>query len=132
MSQENVEIVRRMYDAFHRGDVDGALSHFDPDVLVDASKARPDVRIGKGREHVSAIVSSWLASWEEWREEIEEMRDLGSRVLVLSVQRGRGKGSGVEVEAHYAMLYDLHGGEIISMRMYWTPAEALEAVGLRE
>src|SRR5882762_2017710 len=132
MSQENVEIVRRMYDAFHGGDVDGALSHFDPDVLVDASKARPDVGVGKGREHVNAVVTSWLGSWEEWREEIEEVRDLGSRVLVLSVQRGRGKGSGVEVEAHYAMLYDVHGGEIISMRMYGTPAEALEAAGLRE
>ena len=132
MSQENVEIVRRMYDAFHDGDVDGALSHFDPDVLVDASKARPDVGIGRGREHVNAVVTSWMAAWEEWREEIEEMRDLGSRVLVLSVQRGRGKGSGVEVEARYAMLYGLHAGEIISMRMYGDPADALEAVGLPE
>src|SRR5215216_1542227 len=99
MSQENVEVVRRMYAAFHGGDVDGALSHFNADVLVDASKARPDVGTGRGREHVTALVTSWLASWEEWREEMDEMRDLGSRVLVLSVQRGRGKGSGVEVEA---------------------------------
>ena len=81
---------------------------------------------------MTALVTSWLASWEEWREEIDEMRDLGSRVLVLSVQRGRGKGSGVEVEARYAVLYDLQGHEIISMRLYWTAAEALEATGLRE
>ena len=40
------------------------------------------------------------------------MRDLGSRVLVLSVQHGRGKGSGVEVEAPYALLYHVHGGKI--------------------
>ena len=132
MSQENVEIVRQMYSAFHGGDVDGALSHFDPNVLVDASKARPDIAVGKGREHVNAVVTSWVATWEEWREEIEEMRDLGSRVLVLSVQRGRGKGSGAEVEARYAMLYDLHGGEITSMRMYGNPNDALEASGLRE
>ncbi len=132
MSQENVEIVQQMYAAFYGGDVDGALSHFDPDVLVDASKARPDLATGKGREHVNTVVASWMAAWEEWREEIEEMRDLGSRVLVLSVQRGRGKGSGVEVEARYAMLYDLHRGEITSMRMYGNPADALEAAGLRE
>jgi ketosteroid isomerase-like protein len=30
MSEENVEVVRRMYNAFHGGDIDGALSHFDP------------------------------------------------------------------------------------------------------
>ena len=60
------------------------------------------------------------------------MRDLGSRVIVLSVQHGRGKGSGVEVEAHYAILYDLHGGKITSLRMYRNSREALEAAALRE
>ena len=130
MSQENVDTVRRMYDAFYRGDVEGALGYFNPDVLVDASSARPDVGVGRGREQVNAVVTTWVAAWEEWHEEIEEMRDLGSRVLVLSVQRGRGRGSRVEVEARYAMLYGLDGGEITTMRMYGNLAEALEAVGL--
>ena len=60
------------------------------------------------------------------------MRDLGSQVLVLSVQHGRGKGSGVEVEARYALLYDVHGGKITRLARYGEPAEALEAAGLRE
>jgi ketosteroid isomerase-like protein len=42
MSQENVEVVRQMYEVFHSGDADGALAHFDPNVVVDASRARPD------------------------------------------------------------------------------------------
>jgi ketosteroid isomerase-like protein len=132
MSQENVEIVRRMYDAFHRGDADGALAHFDSNVVVDASKARPDGGRGQGREQLNVIVAAWMGTWDEWREEIEEMRDLGSQVLVLSVQHGRGKGSGVEVEARYALLYDVHGGKITRLDMYGEPAEALEAAGLRE
>jgi len=131
MSPENVEIVRRMYDAFHSGDADEALSHFDPDVLVDASPARLGAAAGSGREHVSAVVASWLAAGEEWDEEKQEMRDLGSRVLVVSVQRGRAKGSGAEMEARFAILYDLYGGEITGMRMYATPADAPEAVELR-
>jgi ketosteroid isomerase-like protein len=132
MSRENVEIVRRMYDAFHRGDVEGALAHFDPDVLVDASKGRPDVGIGRGREQVRRMVLSWVGTWDEWREEIKEMRDLGPQVLVLCVQHGRGKGSGVEVEAPYALLYDLHEGKITRMALYQEQADALEAAGLRE
>jgi ketosteroid isomerase-like protein len=132
MSQENVEIVRRMYGAFHNGDVEGALAHFDPDVVVDASKGRPDLGIGHGRDQVRRFVISWVGTWDEWREEIEEMRDLGNRVLVLTVQHGRGKGSGVEVEAPYALLYDLHGGKITRMALYQEPADALEAAGLRE
>jgi ketosteroid isomerase-like protein len=132
MSEENVEVVRRMYNAFHSGDADGALAHFDPEVVVDASKARPDGGRGQGREQLNVIVAAWMGTWDEWHEEIEEMRDLGSQVLVLSVQRGRGKGSGVEVEARYALLYDVHGGKITRLVMYADQAQALEAAGLRE
>jgi ketosteroid isomerase-like protein len=78
MSQENVEVVQRMYDAFHSGDADGALAHFDPNVVVDASRARPDGGRGRGREQLNAIVTAWMGTWDEWREEIAEMRDLGA------------------------------------------------------
>ena len=132
MSQENVETVRRMYDAFQGGDAEAALSHFSSDVLVDASKARPDVGVGRGREQVNGLVASWLAAWDEWGEEIEEMRDLGGRVLVVSLQRGRSKRTGIEVEYRYSLLYDVHGDKITSMRMYGSRAEALGAAGLRE
>jgi ketosteroid isomerase-like protein len=133
MSQENVEVVRRMYNAFHGGDIDEALSHFDPNVLVDASKARPDdVVSGTGHERLIQIVTSWVTAWDEWREEIEELRDLGSSVLVLSVQRGQGKGSGVEVEARWAVVYELDGGVITSMRIYPHSEEGLKAAGLRD
>jgi ketosteroid isomerase-like protein len=132
MSRENVEVIREMYAAFHRRDADKALSYFAPDVLVDASKARPDVSVGRGREHVNALVASWIAAWEGWREEIQEVRDLGTSVLVLSVQRGRGRESGAEVETRYAVLYDVQDGEITSLRMYGSAAEALEAAGLSE
>ena len=127
MSQENVEIVRRMYDAFYRGEFEEALGYFHPDVLVDASAARPDSLAGRGREQVRRTVATWVAAWDGWREEIEEVRDLSSQVLVLSVQRGRGRGSRVEVEAHYALLYDLDGSEITRMRLYGSLPEALEA-----
>lgn len=130
MSEESVEIVRRMYDAFHRGDGDGALVHFDPEVFVDASR-RVDGGIGHGREELNAIVSRWLGAFDEWREEIDEIRDLGNQVLVVATQRGRGKGSGVEVETRYALLYQVEGGKITSMSMYRDRAEALEAAGLK-
>jgi ketosteroid isomerase-like protein len=133
MSEENMEVVRRMYNAFHGGDIEGALSHFDPNVLVDASKARPDdVAIGTGHERLIQIVTSWMTAWDEWGEEIEEIRDLGSRVLVLSLQHGRGKGSGVAVEARWAVVYELDRGLITSMRIYPQTEEALKAAGLQE
>ena len=73
-----------------------------------------------------------LGAWDEWREEIEEIRDLGSQVLVVSKQRGRAKGSGIEVETRYAVLYGIHGDKITRMAIYSETAEALEAAGLAE
>ena len=131
MSQENVELIERMYEAFYRGDAEGALANFDPEVEVDAS-VRADVGIVHGREGVRDTVARWVGAWDDWREEIEEIRDLGSRVLACSTQHGRSKGTGIEVETRYVVLYEVHGGKIIRMALHYTPAEALEAVGLRE
>jgi ketosteroid isomerase-like protein len=132
MSDENVEIVRRVYEAFHAGDFEAALASFDPDVMFDAS-VRVDGGIGHGREEFYAMVAQWVGGWEEWREEIEEIRDLGEgRVLVLSVQRGRGKGSGLEVEARWAVVYGLDGGAITSVRIYPHSEEGLKAARLGE
>jgi ketosteroid isomerase-like protein len=128
MAPENVELVRRMYAAFHGGDAEGALACFDPDVVVDATR-RVDGWIGHGREDLNRIISSWIGAFDEWSEEIEEMRDLGDHVYVASVQRGRGKGSGVEVEQRYALLYHVEGGRITRMTVYLEPAEAVAAAG---
>ena len=95
MSEQNVEVVRRMYEARDSGDAAGALAQFHPEVVVDAT-ARGDTEIGHGREELTAIIAEWTEAFDEWREEVEEMRDLEDKVYVVATQRGRGKESGVE------------------------------------
>ena len=97
MSEENVELVRRMYEAYHGGDAEGALAHFDPEVVADHS-GRLGGEIGHGREGLRRIITEWVGTFEEFREEVVEIRDLGRFVYVVATQRGRGKGSGVDVE----------------------------------
>ena len=126
MSEANVEVVRRMYDAFYGGDAETALSHFDPEVVVDAP-GRVDVDTGRGREAVAAIIGSWVAAFDDWSDEIEEMRDLGDRVQVIAVQRGRGKGTGIEVETRYAVVYEVAGDLITRMTLSDDRDESLEA-----
>lgn len=60
MSEENVAIVRGMYDAYDRGDAGAALAYFDAEVLMDASH-RVDGRVGHGREEM--CVTSGVGSW---------------------------------------------------------------------
>jgi ketosteroid isomerase-like protein len=131
MSQENVELVKRMLALFHAGDAEGALACFSEDVVVEAP-ARPDVTGGRGREALGALVGSWVESWEDWSEEIDGVRELGDRVMVISTQRGRAKSTGIEITFRYALLYEVRNGELSWMGMYSSPDEALEAAGLSE
>ena len=120
-----------MYDAFSRGEAEAALSYFDPEVVMDASH-RVDGRIGHGHQELIAILTEWLGTWDQWHEEVEQTRDLGDQVLVISTQRGIGRGSGIEWENRFAMLYEIQSGKISRWTIYDDLREALEAVGLRE
>ena len=126
-----MELVKRMLALFHAGDGEGALACFSPDVLTE-TPGRPDVTGGRGREALGALIGSWVESWEDWSEEINEVRDLGDRVMVISTQRGRGKDTGIDVSLQYAALYEVRDGEISRMGLYDGPDEALQAAGLSE
>jgi ketosteroid isomerase-like protein len=77
-----------------------------------------------------AIVAEWFETWDDWREEVEEIRDLGQRVLVISTQSGRGKESGLEWANRFAMLYELEAGKITRWTIYDDPRAALDAAGV--
>jgi ketosteroid isomerase-like protein len=124
-----VETVRRMYKASQGGDAETALSCFHPEVVLDA-RARMDSGIVQGREELTRTIGEWVGAFDEWREEIDEIRDLGNQVFVVATQRGRGKGSGIEIETRYALLYEVRGGQITRMTFFREPAEALAAAGV--
>jgi ketosteroid isomerase-like protein len=126
MSRENVELVRRMYEAYLGGNAEVALAYFHPEVEVDFS-VRVDAARGKGRDELARIVASWIGTWDGYLEEIDEIRDLGDTVCVVATQRGRGKGSGVELANQFASLYEIRDGLITRITMYAGLDEALEA-----
>jgi ketosteroid isomerase-like protein len=130
MSQ-NVEVVRRMYEARDGGDAEGVLACFHPEVVLDA-RVRMDSGIVHGREEAFRIIGEWVGAFDDWREEIHEIRDLGSQVYVVATQRGRAKGSGIEVESRYALLYEVAGGQIMRMALFAGEAEALAAAAAQE
>jgi ketosteroid isomerase-like protein len=75
--------------------------------------------------------AAWVAPWEDWHLEIDEMVDVGDdQVLVLLRQRGTPKGGRARVELDYGIVYTLREGLITRARVYATAAEAIEAAGL--
>jgi hypothetical protein len=132
MSQENVETVRRMYDAYARGDLEVSLSCLDPAIEFSQPAGEPGGGTYHGRQGVIQAFTTWTGAWEDYRVEVEELTDLGEHVLATTHHYGRGKGSGIEVEQKIFQVWTLSNGMVVRARMYYNRASALEAVGLSE
>ncbi len=132
MSQENVEIVRRSFTAFTRGDTASFLELLDPDVVWIPLMASLEGRVYRGLDGVRQWLEGVLTDWEFFEAYPEDFRDLGDRVLVFGHWRARGRASGVELERVGTWLYEVKGGKIVREQTYTNRAEALKAVGLTE
>jgi uncharacterized protein len=135
MSEENVEIVRGVYDAWQRGDFEAALEPFHEDVEwfgpPDISRAGGG-GVERGHEGVRRSVGRWMGTWVAHRFELRELIDFGAEVLAEGWQQGRGRGSGVEVSEEIFSVWTLQAGKIVRQRMFRDRAQALAAAGLRE
>jgi ketosteroid isomerase-like protein len=137
MSQENVERIRRGYEAFNRGDLAGAAKDFDPSFEWRISLQLPDSppdETYRGPEDIIRFWETWRAAFDDFRIELEEIIDAGDHVIVFARVRGRGVGSGADVETPtFPQVWTLgHDGRPVRVEMYPGRAEALEAVGLSE
>jgi 2-(1,2-epoxy-1,2-dihydrophenyl)acetyl-CoA isomerase len=134
MSQENVEIVQRVYEAFNREGLDAAFDHLHPDFEYDLSAAiGPYAGIYSGRETVRKMFEDFFSAWEYMHVEPEDFIEAGEdRVLVPTRGRGRGKGSGIEIEGRPSAIWTVRDGQVIRGAVYNDRAEALEAAGLSE
>ena len=133
MSEENVEIVRRAFEAWNRDDLEGLMAVIDPDVVAVAPAEWPESDIGTGREALHDQFERLRAPWGEQRIEVDDIRDLGDRVLVLFRWIARGIGSQVEVEHPAAILDTLRDGRVVRVEFFFEDqSKALEAAGLSE
>ena len=124
MSQENVELVRR----FAVAEIDEGWADADPDIVWNPIDEAP----AQGIDAAMASLARWEAEWDEYEVFHEEFVDAGDQVVVATLLRGRGRGSGIEVEAHFYDVYTVRDGKIVRMDEFTSRAEALEAVGLRD
>jgi ketosteroid isomerase-like protein len=132
MSQENVELLRRAYDAWEREGVEGIIPLLDPEVVW----RNPAEGVG-GVFYGHGGVREWVRQVYEAMEEvhysvdrIEELPD--GRLFALLQARVKGRGSGLEMEIPFAHVIEVHGGKATSLTQYTDIDAALKAVGLRE
>jgi ketosteroid isomerase-like protein len=132
MSQENVEIVRKVYAAWARSDPSRAFDYLDPEVVWEAIEDAPDAGTYRGHSGVKRYMDDWLQDFEHFAFEFDQPVEVDGRLVLEQWGRNRGKGSGLKTEIHYAAIYTFRRGKVFTVKEYNTYAEALEAVGLSE
>jgi ketosteroid isomerase-like protein len=129
MSQENVDWLRQAYERFN------ATGQLDLDVLTDDFvQTAPDDLLGgglHGRDAWAAQAREFTDTFDDLRVEVEDMLDLGERVLAFVRFRGRAHSSGIPLDLFVAHVWTFRGERIAAQDVYLDRSEALKAVGLR-
>ena len=123
-----MEVVRRIWDAYSRGDFDQIRALSDPDLTMITVEEGPLY----GIEEVRRNHERWWEAWESPETTVEEVIGVGDRVFVMARFRGRGRASGAEVEGRHFEVYTMRDRKVVRVEEFSERGEALEAAGLRE
>jgi ketosteroid isomerase-like protein len=133
VAHENLEVIRRGFDAWVRGDLDALFAEFDPEIVWDTSNFRnwPESSY-YGVDGVRTFLTEWLEVWSDYSFDVEELLLApDGRVVSLITHHGRGAGSGVPLDLEMAQVATVREGKIVRLDSYGDRSEALEAAGLR-
>jgi ketosteroid isomerase-like protein len=130
VSQNHVEIVRAVWEAYNRGEIDAFLERADPECEFHEDPAFPEAGVYRGPEEIKAYLLQFREAMADHWFEVEEVKDFGGGVISLLHERARGKASGVEVDIRPAFVFRFRDDKINYARAYLNRSEALADVGL--
>jgi len=138
MSEENLEIARRLFDDFQAGVARGDPgAWFESELVADdfewiLSEPLDGRTVWRGRDGFMQFMNNWTEQFDDWSIRVERWIDAGEdRTVALTRQSATGRGSGVPVELNLGMVWEWEAGRVARTRAYLSHAEALEAAGLR-
>ena len=146
--QQNVETLRRMYEAWNDRDIDAIMGNYDPDIEIvetqDLAYAAALLRVlgprfvilSGGYRGKGEVRKLWETIWEisEWfivnPEDFIAVGD--EKVVVPNVLNARAKGTGLEGEAQTAHLFTVRDGKVLRMEVFVDRQQAMAAAHLPE
>jgi ketosteroid isomerase-like protein len=131
MSQENVELVQQMINAWNRGDYDAARDFYDPDVEVEAALGADIDGTYYGHAGLARLMRFWGA-FGSFHSDIEKCIPAGDVVFTFFHHHATGKRSGIDVELRNWHVFTFRNGKIVRHGQFSTEAQALESAGLSE
>jgi ketosteroid isomerase-like protein len=131
MSEENVQIVKRGYEALQANDIEAFLNYVDPEVEWRSLIMEVE-GVFHGRDGVREWWDGIRSVFPDWNPSIVGVRDLGDWVVVHARGIGSGATSGVGLDNHFWQALKVRNGLVVRYGAFRTEAEALEAAGLSE
>jgi ketosteroid isomerase-like protein len=132
MSQENVELVQSVLEAWNRGDYPAALEHVAPEIKTESHLGDDLDGTYEGIAGLQKYLAAFGAASRTSASRSTSALLGGTEVAFLAHLYGRGRASGVEVERRNWQVVTVRGGKYVRYRLFRTKAEALEAAGLQE
>jgi ketosteroid isomerase-like protein len=133
MSRENVELTRKLIEAWNQHDADLWLSYAAPEIeWMPAGPAAVEGAVYRGRDEVARGIAAVWETWDVFDFREGELRDLGESVLWLGRVKMRGSASGIELDQEFAIHSVAGDGKVTRVRTFLTWRAAREAVGLAE
>jgi ketosteroid isomerase-like protein len=126
----NLEIVRRSYAAFERGDLDAVLADFDPEIEWHQAQGLPHGGLYHGRDEVRRNVFEPLDAewWSEFSALPDEILDAGDELVVLGRYRGTAKGTGKRLDVPFVHVWTLRDERATRFRQFLDTAGWIEAL----
>jgi ketosteroid isomerase-like protein len=126
--EESLAHAREQLAAFERGDLEAVLELLHPEVEIYSPPELANSGTFHGREGYLEWSQEWFDAWDEFEIEATSIEAVGEHHVLTSVrQRGRGKGSGIEVTMDACYMGEIHDGRATRFHLYPTREKALAA-----
>lgn len=120
-------LVKIAAEEYAVGDLAGAVALADPLLRWDDRALEADGQLVWGRDDVLAHVGDWMDGFDDYGAEVEEIREVGDRFVVIYTERGTDRGTGIPIEQRRAAAIKVERGVIVGWARYLTESEAVGA-----
>jgi ketosteroid isomerase-like protein len=132
VSQENVEVVLRVYRAWQQNGFGVVPELMDPDIEYVNPPYAVEPGTRHGHDGFAAAARALLDIYTDYRATEIQLREVGDSVVVTARVATRSVGSAVPIEAERGYVFDVRDGQITRFAWFNHPGEALKAAGRQE
>lgn len=131
MREDRIEVLRAIFSEWEKGNFRASAGVLAPDVVAIWGEPPGDDIVCHGPREAAERFGEFLANWSEFRVRAEELIPIGrDHVLAIARQFGKGKASGVEIDARVHIVWRFKGRQVAGTYWFFDREKALRAAGL--